>query len=180
MPARVHALLVVRPDGRGAADIRLQRTLTALRAQSRPVDALTIVLCGADAEVQAAAQASSAEGVIAADRGTGFAEALALGSHRLGEMDHDDAVWLLTHDTAPDPDALARLAGALETAPSVAFAAPKLVRSDDRDRIVSLGVSMTRLGRTVGLSDGELDQGQHDAGEDVLGADVRGVLVRAG
>ena len=61
MPARVHALLVVRPDGRVAADIHLERTLTALRAQSRPVDALTIVLCDADASVQAVAAASHAE-----------------------------------------------------------------------------------------------------------------------
>lgn len=175
MPARVHALLVVRPDGRVAADIHLQRTLTALRAQSRPVDALTIVLCDADAAVQAVAASSHAEGVISADRRTSFADALALGSHRL----EGDAVWVLTHDTTPDPDALARLAGALETAPSVAFAAPKLVRADERDRIVSLGVSMTRYGRTVGLADGEHDQGQHDAGEDVLGTDVRGILVRA-
>lgn len=175
MPARVHALLVVRPDGRVAADIHLQRTLTALRAQSRPVDALTIVLCDTDAAVQAVAASSHAEGVISADRRTSFAEALALGSHRL----EGDAVWVLTHDTIPEPDALARLAGALETAPSVAFAAPKLVRAEQSDRIVSLGVSMTRFGRTVGLADGEHDQGQHDGGEDVLGTDVRGILVRA-
>lgn len=175
MPARVHALLVVRPDGRVAADIHLERTLTALRAQSRPVDALTIVLCDADASVQAVAAASHAEAVISADRRTSFADALTLGSHRLD----GDAVWVLSHDTIPDPDALARLAGALETAPSVAFAAPKLVRADEKDRIVSLGVSVTRYGRTVGLADGEHDQGQHDAGEDVLGTDVRGILVRA-
>ena len=108
MPSRVHALLVVRPDGREAADIRLQRTLTALRAQSRPVDTLTIVLCETDAAVQDVARASHAEGVIGADRRTSFADALALGSHRL----EGDAVWVLTHDTVPDPDALTRLAGA--------------------------------------------------------------------
>lgn len=175
MPARVHALLVVRPEGRVAADIHLQRTLTALRAQSRPVDALTIVLCEADAAVQAVAAASDAEAVISADRRTSFAEALALGSHRLD----GDAVWVLAHDAAPEPDALAGLARALETAPSVAFAAPKLVRAEEKDRIVSLGVSMTRYGRTVGLADDEHDQGQHDAVEDVLGADVRGILVRS-
>ena len=119
--------------------------------------------------------APRATAVISADRRTSFADALALGSHRL----EGDAVWVLTHDTIPAPDALARLAGALETAPSVTFAAPKLVRADETDRIVSLGVSMTRYGRTVGLADGEHDQGQHDAGEDVLGTDVRGILVRA-
>lgn len=174
MPARVHALLVVRPDGRIPADLHLQRTLTALAAQSRPVDALTIVLCGPDDALREIAAASGAEGVITAGHGTSYAQALRLASHRVS----GDAVWLLAQDTAPHPAALARLAGVLELAPSVAVAAPKLVRWEDAGRIVSLGVSMTRSGRTVGLVDGELDQGQHDAAEDVLGADVRGLLVR--
>lgn len=177
MPARVHALLVVRPDARVATDIRLDRVLSALAAQARPVDALTIVLCGphaTDRELQRIAGESAAEAVITADRGTSFADALALASRRLG----GDAVWVLDQDTTPAPDALVRLMGALETAPSVAIAAPKLVRADDNDRIVSLGVSMTRGGRAVGLADGEHDQGQHDASEDVLGSDVRGILVR--
>lgn len=175
MPSRVHALLVVRPEGRAAPDIHLRRTLTALAAQSRQVDALTIVVCGDDRRVRDIVAASGAEGVISAGRGTRFADAVRMASHRLD----GDAVWLLAQDTAPEPDALARLAAALETAPSVAFAAPKLVRWDDRTHIVSLGVTMTRGGRTVGLADDEHDQGQHDAQEDVLGADVRGVLVRA-
>jgi GT2 family glycosyltransferase len=175
MPSRVHALLVVRPEGRAAPDIHLRRTLTALAAQSRQVDALTIVICGDDRRVRDIVAGSGAEGVIAANRGTRFADALRMASHRLD----GDAVWLLAQDTAPEPDALARLAAALETAPSVAFAAPKLVRWDDPTHIVSLGVTMTRGGRSVGLADDEHDQGQHDAQEDVLGADVRGVLVRA-
>ncbi|MCT9818744.1 glycosyltransferase [Microbacterium sp. W1N] len=175
MPARVHALLVVRPDARDSADIHLRRTLAALAAQTRPIDALTIVLCGTDDEVRELAAASGAEGVIEADRGTHFADALHLASHRID----GDAVWLLAQDTAPEPAALARLAGALETAPSVAFAAPKLVRWDDAHRIVSLGVTMTRTGHAVGLAGGELDQGQHDGRQDVLGADVRALLVRA-
>ena len=168
MPARVHALLVVRPDARVATDIRLDRVLSALAAQARPVDTLTIVLCGphaTDRELQRIAGESAAEAVITADRGTSFAEALALASRRLG----GDAVWVLDQDTTPAPDALVRLMGALETAPSVAIAAPKLVRADDHDRIVSLGVSMTRGGRAVGLAGGEHDQGQHDATEVVLG-----------
>lgn len=175
MPARVHALLVVRPEGRVAADIHLRRTLDALNAQSRPVDALTIVLCGDDAAIRQLAADSGAEGVIATDRRTSFAEALRLASHRID----GDAIWVLGHDTIPAPDALLRLAGALETSPSVTLAAPKLVRADDNDRIVSLGVSMTKWGRTVGLADGEHDQGQHDGGDDVLGVDARGILVRA-
>lgn len=174
MPARVHALLVVRPDGRTPAAHHLRRTLAGLADQTRRVDALTIVVCGDDEGVAAVAAASGAESVISAPASTGFAAATAMATLRVT----GDAVWLLAQDTAPEPEALARLAGALERAPSVAFVAPKLVRWDDRTEIVSLGVSMTTFGRTVGLADAELDQGQHDGREDVLGSDIRGVLAR--
>jgi GT2 family glycosyltransferase len=174
MPVRVHALLVVRPDGRTPAAHHLRRTLAGIAEQTRRVDALTIVICGDDEGVAAVAAASAAESVITAPASTGFAAATAMATLRVT----GDAVWLLAQDTAPEPEALARLAGALELGPSVAFVAPKLVRWDDRTEIVSLGVSMTSLGRTVGLADAELDQGQHDAREDVLGTDIRGVLAR--
>ncbi|MBQ9916632.1 MAG: glycosyl transferase, partial [Microbacterium sp.] len=173
MPARVHAVLVVRPEGRIPAAPHLTRTLEALAAQTRPVDALTIVLCGNDPALTRIAAASGAEGVITASAGTTFAAATALATPRLT----GDAVWLLAQDTAPDPDALLRLAGALELSSSLAVAAPKLVAWDDPAEIVSLGVSMTRYGRTVELAAGELDQGQRDGDADVLGADVRGMLV---
>lgn len=174
MPARVHALLVVRPDGRTPAAHHLRRTLAALEGQTRPVDSLTIVLCGAEPGVVEAARSSSAGTVVETPASTRFAEAVALAS----PADGVDAVWLLAQDTTPDPLALARLAGTLELSPSVAFVAPKLVHADDRSEIVSLGVGMTRFGRALGLADGELDQGQHDTLEDALGADVRGLLVR--
>ncbi|MDZ8171075.1 glycosyltransferase [Microbacterium xanthum] len=175
MPSRIHALLVVRPDGRPAAAFHLRRTLAALAEQRRPADVLTIVVCGEDPAVHELAAASGAESVITAAAHTSFAAATALATHRLD----GDALWLLAQDTAPEPDALTRLAGALELAPSVAFVAPKLVRWENRSEIVSLGVSMTATGRSVGLADDELDQGQHDVTHDVLGADVRGILVRA-
>ncbi|MEV7767470.1 glycosyltransferase [Microbacterium sp. NPDC086615] len=174
MPARVHAILVVRPEGRTPAAHHLKRTLAAISAQSRPVDALTIVLCGADPELTQLAASSGAEGVITASAGTPFAVATALATPRLT----GDAVWLLAQDTAPESDALVRLAGALELSPSLAVAAPKLVRWDEPDGIVSLGISLTRYGRTVELAAGEFDQGQHDGDADVLGADVRGLLIR--
>lgn len=175
MPARVHAILVVRPDGRTPAAHHLRRTLAAVAEQSRRVDVLTIVLCGGDDTLAEVARSSAAESVVTAPASTGYAAAVALVTPRLD----GDAVWLLAQDTAPEREALARLAGALELAPSVAFMGPKLVRWDDRSEIVSLGVGMTRFGRTVGFADGELDQGQHDGRDDVLGTDVRGVLVRA-
>lgn len=176
---RVHAVLVVRPDGRTPAAFHLRRTLAALAEQTRPIDALTIVVCGGDDHLFEMVDAAAADSVVKASASTGFAAATALVSPHGGENVDGDALWLLAQDTAPEPDALARLAGALELSPSVAFVAPKLVRWDDRSEIVSLGVSMTRFGRTVGLADDELDQGQHDAREDVLGADVRGILVRS-
>lgn len=174
MPARVHAILVVRPDGRTPAAHHLRRTLAALADQTRPLDALTIVTIGHDWGVTEVASTSTAESVITAPASTSFAAATAMATLRVS----GDAVWLLSQDTAPEPDALEKLMGALELAPSVAFVAPKLVRWDDRTEIVSLGASMTSLGRSVGLADGELDQGQHDAQEDVLGSDIRAVLVR--
>ncbi|WP_396643687.1 glycosyltransferase [Microbacterium sp.] len=174
MPARVHAVLVVRPEGRIPAAPHLTRTLEALAAQTRPVDALTIVLCGNDPALTRIAAASGAEGVITASAGTPFAAATALATPRLT----GDAVWLLAQDTAPDRNALLRLAGALELSSSLAVAAPKLVAWDEPAEIVSLGVSLTRYGRTVELAAGELDQGQRDGDADVLGADVRGMLVR--
>lgn len=175
MPARVHALIVVRPDGRTPAAHHLRRTLAALDAQTRPVDQLTIVICGTEPLVADAARGSGAGRVVEAPARTGYAAALAL----CGRLADADAVWLLAQDTAPEPEALARLAGALELSPSVAIVAPKLVRAHEHDAIVSLGVTMTRMGRAVGLADGELDQGQHDVVDDALGADVRGMLVRA-
>lgn len=99
MPARVHALLVVRPDGRPSAAFHLRRTLAALKEQRRPVDALTIVICGEDAAVRELAASSGAESVITASAGTSFAAATTLGTHRLD----GDAVWLLAQDTAPSP-----------------------------------------------------------------------------
>lgn len=172
---RVHAVVVVRPDGRTPAAFHLRRTLAALAEQSRAVDVLTLVVCGGDEHLFEIADAGGAESVVRAPASTGYAAATALMSSRV----EGDALWLLAQDTAPEPDALARLVGALERSPSVAFVAPKLVRWDDRSEIVSLGVGMTRFGRAVGLADDELDQGQHDAREDVLGADVRGILVRS-
>ena len=179
MPARVHALLVVRSD---ADPWHVERTLSALAAQEHPVAALTIVVCGTPStQTQEHIAASGAEGIIAAARHTSFAQALRLASHRLPAPNAerpDDAVWLLPHDAAPEPDALRRLVGALETNSSATVVAPKLVERTDPDRIVSLGVTMTTLGRAVQLVDGYLDQGQYDHVEDALGADIRGMLVR--
>jgi GT2 family glycosyltransferase len=177
MPARVHAVIVVRPDGRTPAGLHLARTLTALREQTRAVDHLSIVACGidADGEISHMIADASPDTLLTLPGTTGFAAAL----ERATQDVSADALWLLTQDTAPEPAALGLLLEALERSPSVAFAAPKLVRWNDRSVMVSMGTTMTRFGRTVDLVAGQLDQGQHDGSDDVLGADVRGILVRS-
>lgn len=174
MPARVHAIIVARPGS--SARAQLLRTLDALREQTFPPAAITLVVCGDAAGVrESETVADLVEGVIEARGSTSFADAIELARPRVLD---GTAVWLLAHDTAPHPRALERLVGSLERSPSAAIVAPKLVQVDDDREIVSLGVSMTALGRSVELAAGELDQGQHDGRDEALGADIRGLLVR--
>ncbi|WP_433586478.1 glycosyltransferase [Microbacterium hydrocarbonoxydans] len=175
MPARVHAIIVARPGS--SARAQLLRTLDALRAQTTPPSAITLVMCGDAAGVrESETVAGLVEGIIEARHGTSFADAVELARPRVAE---DASLWLLAHDTAPHPRALERLVGSLERSPSAAIIAPKLVQVDDDREIVSLGVSMTALGRSVELAAGELDQGQHDGRDEALGADIRGLLIRS-
>lgn len=174
MPARVHAIIVARPGS--SARAQLLRTLDALRSQTTPAAAITLVICGdATTARESDAVASLVEGIIEARGSTSFADAVELARPRVAE---GSAVWLLAHDTAPHQRALERLVGTLERSPSAAIVAPKLVHTDNDREIVSLGVSMTSLGRSVELAAGELDQGQHDGRDDALGADIRGLLIR--
>ena len=175
MPARVHAIIVARPGS--SARAQLLRTLEALRSQTAPVEAVTLVVCGDAASARTSeAVAQTVEGIVEARHSTSFAEAVELARPRVAE---NSAVWLLAHDTAPHPRALERLVGMLERSPSAAIAAPKLVATDNDREIVSLGISMTSLGRSVELSAGELDQGQHDGLDEALAADIRGMLIRS-
>lgn len=174
MPARVHAIIVARPGS--SARAQLLHTLDALRSQSTPAAAITLVMCGdATTARESDTVASMVEGIIEARQSTSFADAVELARPRVLD---GTAVWLLAHDTAPHPRALERLVGTLEKSPSAAIVAPKLVHTDNDREIVSLGVSMTGLGRSVELAAGELDQGQHDGRDDALGADIRGLLIR--
>ncbi|MEE6389443.1 glycosyltransferase [Microbacterium paraoxydans] len=174
MPARVHALIVARPGP--SARAQLLRTLDAVRAQTLPPAAVTLIMCGDAATArESEAVAATVEGIIEARPSTSFAEALDLARPRILD---GSAIWILAQDTAPHPRALERLTGMLERSPSAAIVAPKLVATDNDREIVSLGVSMTTFGRAVELAAGELDQGQHDRMDDALGADIRGLLIR--
>lgn len=175
MPARLHAVIVARSGATARA--QLLRTIDALASQTRRPDAVTLVVCGdVTTARESPAVAAIADAIIEARQTTSFADAVALA---VGRVPDGSALWLLTHDSAPAPAALAQLAGALERSPSAAIAAPKLIRSDDDREIVSFGVTMTTFGRSVELAAHELDQGQHDGADEALGADIRGILIRA-
>ncbi|MBO3093929.1 glycosyltransferase [Cellulomonas dongxiuzhuiae] len=88
-------------------------------------------------------------------------------------------LWLLHDDSAPAPEALARLVRTVSNAPSVAVAGCKQRTWTDPERLLEVGVRTTLSGRRVtDVEPGELDQGQHDGRTDVLGVGLAGSLVR--
>lgn len=174
MQARVTAILVAR---NGAA--YLDRTLAALVRQVRRPDSLIVVDAGSTDETAAALTAARATQFVTA-RGRGaFGDGVsqAVRAAPASESD-DDWLWLLAHDNAPEPRALAELLGAIEIAPSVAVAGPKLMRWDTPDTIRSYGSTITRFGASVDLVANELDQAQHDRQSDLLAVSAEGMLVR--
>lgn len=108
------------------------------------------------------------------DFGTAIDRALTVAAPDEG----NDWLWLLAHDNAPQPSALERLLGAVEIAPSVAVAGPKLMRWDEPDVIAEFGETMTEFGASYAMVEGELDQAQHDVQSDVLAVAAGGMLVR--
>ncbi|KZX21990.1 glycosyltransferase family 2 protein [Rathayibacter tanaceti] len=174
MYPRVTAVLVAR---NGAA--YLERTLTALRAQTRQPDATVFVDGGSkDATEELLASWGPTQLVQVAENlpfGQAVARAVRVMQPPAGE---DEWLWLLAQDSAPEPGALAALLGAVEVAPSVAVAGPKVMDWTRSGYIRSYGESVTKYGTTVHLVEDELDQGQHDSTPDVLAVSAGGMLVR--
>ncbi len=174
MQTRVTAILVARS---GAA--HLQRTLDGLARQTRRPDAVVAVDAGSNdrsAELLAASGPThlvTTSGKV--DFGTAVRQALTVASPTESV---NDWLWLLAHDNAPQPAALEALLAAVEIAPSVAVAGPKLMRWDEPDIIAEYGETMTYYGASIPLVEGELDQAQHDVRSDVLGVAAGGMLVR--
>ena len=174
MHTRVTAILVARS---GAA--HLERTLAGLNRQTRRPDEIVAVDAGStdrSAELLAASgptQLVTITGKI--DFGTAIARALTVAAP---DESVNDWIWLLAHDNAPQPAALAALLGAVEIAPSVAVAGPKLMRWDQPEVIAEYGETMTYYGASIALVEAELDQAQHDVRSDVLGVAAGGMLVR--
>lgn len=174
MQPRVSAILVAR-NGAGF----LERTLTALARQSRRPDTTVFIDDGSNDGSASMLAAANPTTFVPSNGTRSFGAAVNYGlriAATTGET--DDWLWLLGHDNAPQPDALAALLGAVEIAPSVAVAGPKLMRWDTPDTIESYGETVSQFGASISLVTGELDQAQHDRNSDLLGVAAGGMLVR--
>lgn len=179
MSPRVTAILVVHDGAGPTGSAGLSGTLDALAAQSRQPDTVVAVACDSPAATTLALEQAGVDRIVTSGDRLSFGQALAAGIRVVEQPERpDEFLWLLAQDTIPDRDALERLLGALEVAPSVAIAGPKLMDAADGSTIVSLGESVTPFGATVQLVENELDQGQHDAVSDVLAVAPAGMLVR--
>lgn len=174
MHQRVTAILVARSGAQF-----LPRTIDGLAAQTSPPDDLVVVdIASRDAgrELLAAVPATR---VVQAPADSTFGQAVARALDALGPAtSENDWIWLLGHDNAPAPDALAALRASVEVAPSLVVVGPKLMEWHRQDTIAEFGESITRFGRSIALVTGELDQAQHDVADDVLGVAAGGMLVK--
>ncbi|UFU12988.1 glycosyltransferase family 2 protein [Curtobacterium sp. C1] len=174
---RVTAVLVTANGGE-----HLDRTIDGLVGQTRHPENLVVVDLGStDGSTADIALGGSAE-LVRLPAGRPFGEAVARGEREAPVAPDDEPaeewLWILGHDNAPAPTALAEMLSAVEIAPSVVVAGPKLVAVDDPSLIRAFGESTTRAGRSLTLVQDELDQGQHDRHTDVLGVAAAGMLVR--
>lgn len=173
MQQRVTAILVVR----SGVDY-LGRTLAGISQQTRKPDAVIAVDLESEDGSRDRLASTDLDQLIGAPAKTSFGEGVARGAEASHTASENEWLWLLAHDNAPEPAALEHLLGAVEIAPSVAIAGPKLMRWQRSDVIAEFGESVTRFGASVGLVAGELDQAQHDVQNDVLAVAAGGMLVR--
>lgn len=174
MQPRVTAILVARNGAK-----HLERTLEALRSQTRQPDTVITIDCGSTDATSQILAGFGATHFLAADADLTFGQAIAA-ALQVAEppASEKEMLWLIAQDSAPEPGALAALLGELEISPSVAVAGPKVMEWDAGDYINNFGLSVTPFGARVNLVEAELDQGQHDGVSDVLAVSAGGMLVR--
>jgi GT2 family glycosyltransferase len=174
MQPRVTAILVARNGAK-----HLDRTLEALRNQTRQPDTVITVDCGSTDATGELLAAYGPTHLLSADSDLSFGQAIAAALRVTAPPSSEkEMLWLLAQDSAPEPGALAALLGQLEISPSVAVAGPKVMEWDAAEYINNFGQSMTPFGTTVTLVEAELDQGQNDGLSDVLAVSAAGMLVR--
>lgn len=161
---------------RNGAD-SLQQTLEAIAAQTVTPERVVAVDARSSDASRSLLQAAGVA-IVDAPSTASYGDAVRVGIDALPEAQDGDWLWLLAHDAAPHPGALQALLGTAETSPSVAVVGPKVMRGAEPDTFAEYGQTVTPLGRSVRLHDGELDQGQHDGDSDALGVAESGVLAR--
>lgn len=168
----------------------LPRTLAALAAQTRPVDAVIGVDTGSrDHSTALLEQGLGKANVTVFDQPkSGFGGAVMAGLKALAPWPAPGAeaaapgadwIWLLHDDAAPAPEALAELLHAVERAPSVTVAGCKQLDWHAERRLMDVGLSTSRWAERLTLIDAdELDQGQYDGRSDTFAVNSAGMLVR--
>lgn len=168
------AILVAHDGG-----IYLDRTLESLAEQTRQPDQIVVVDIGSDSRVTELPAGLRHVQQLTASPTLPLGEAVRAAVRVIAPAATDDEwLWLLSADNAPAPDALQAMLAALEIAPSVAVAGPKLMQWADPEYLYSFGETMTRFGTAVELAEPLLDQAQYDRESDVLAVASAGMLVR--
>lgn len=108
------------------------------------------------------------------DRNLGFAAGFNCGA-RLATGN-----WLLSvnPDLTPEPEFVSQLLKAAQADPQVGIAAPKLLRSDDPNRLDSTGLFVDRRRRPYDRGQMQVDHGQYDHLLDIFGACGAAALYR--
>ena len=165
----------------------LPRTLSALAAQTRPVDHAIGVDSGSSDDSYGLLREALGEACVASHPkgkgGMGAAISAALGTLAPSQEAAGSAgtgwIWLLHDDAAPAPEALAELLGAVERAPSVTVAGCKQLDWDSPRKLMDVGLSTSRWAERLTLIDAdEMDQGQYDGRTDTFAVNSAGMLVR--
>lgn len=165
----------------------LPRTLSALAAQTRPVDRAIGVDAGSRDDSYSLLQGALGEGaVVSHPRGKGgMGAAVSAGLcalapfHATADGSGTEWIWLLHDDAAPAPEALAELLGAVERAPSVTVAGCKQLDWHSPRKLMDVGLSTSRWAERLTLIDAdEMDQGQYDGRTDTFAVNSAGMLVR--
>lgn len=166
----------------------LPETLSALRAQTRPVQRVVAADTGStDGSTDVLADHLPDDAIIDLPDDTGYGDAiraaLDLPRSTTGVRGFDDDatewIWLIHDDLTPEKDTLEQLLTAADNDPRTAVLGPKLRDWFDRRLLVEAGVTIDGAGRReTGLEQREFDHGQHDGTRQVLAVSSAGMLVR--
>ncbi|MFC0582036.1 glycosyltransferase [Micrococcoides hystricis] len=165
----------------------LPEVLSALQAQTRPVDHLIVVDSAADEDTRRLLEQHVPEPahLVSLRENQGFTAAVAHAADMAADLGHRTApehrwLWLIHDDSAPAEDALAELLGSVEKSPSVTIAGCKQVRWHDDRKLIDVGIGMSpRAERLTMINREEIDQDQYEDRSDVFAVNSAGMLVRA-